>query len=91
QILKAQGYFEFVADQHGVDVAKEKLQAIADANWLVIDALSENSPLLTPQVRERLANHGVFTTDDDGSIFTFNPTDTIYHIYRDPEAEIWIA
>ncbi|WP_217557177.1 ATP-binding protein [Vibrio metschnikovii] len=91
QIQSSLEILEFVADQHGVDVAKEKLQAIADTNWLVIEALPENSPLLTPQVRERLAKHGVFTNDDDSSIFTFNPTDTIYHIYRDPEAEIWIA
>lgn len=91
QIQSSLELLEFVADQHGVDVAKEKLKAIADANWLIIEALPENSPLLTAQVKERLANHGVFTTDDDGSIFTFNPTDTIYHIYRDPEAEIWIA
>lgn len=91
QIQSSLELLEFVAEQHGVDVAKQKLKAIAEANWLIIEALPENSSLLTAQVKEQLNNRGVVSTDYEGSIFTFSPTETIYHLYRDPEAEIWLA
>ncbi|NNN43651.1 MULTISPECIES: ATP-binding protein [unclassified Vibrio] len=91
QIQSTLELLEFIADQQGIEIAQEKLQSMIEANWLLIEPLSKDSPLLTPQVKEQLANHHVYSNDDDGSIFIFEPTDTIYHIYRDPEAEIWIA